>query len=194
LHGLLFVPPDFSASRRYPLIDYIYPGPQIAHKPQTFNAVNAAPARALAALGFITVMLDTRGMPVGSRAFHQVGYPALQEPQLADHAAVMTQLCTQYEFIDRTRIGIVGHSAGGAAAVRALCDYGAVFKVGVAVCAYNDPRLIPAGFADKYGGPQVAGSSAEQTNGAAVYQLKGKLLLIAGDLDENVPVSHTLSL
>jgi dipeptidyl aminopeptidase/acylaminoacyl peptidase len=194
LHGAMFFPQDFDESRRYPLIVYIYPGPQVPHKPQSYRSVNAAPARSLAELGFVTLMLDPRGMPVSSRAFHQAGYPALQEPQIADHACVVRELCDRYSFIDGGRIGIIGHSAGGSAALRALCDYGEIFKVGVAVCAYNDPALCPSAWADKYRGPPAGESRAVQANGAAVHRLQGKVLLVSGDLDENVPLSHTLSI
>jgi len=71
---------------------------------------------ALAELGFITIMLDTRGMPFGSRALHQIGYGSLLEPQLTDHAEVVKQLCKQHPFIDADRVGMIGFSGGG------LCD------------------------------------------------------------------------
>jgi dipeptidyl-peptidase-4 len=193
LHGLMFLPPDFSESGRYAVIVYIYPGPQVAHKPQAYRAINAAPAASLAELGFITVVLETRGMPTGSRALHQAGYPALQEPQLADHATAMRQLCRRFAFMDADRLGIIGHSAGGSAAMRALFDYGDLFKVGVAVCGYDDPALCPAAWADKYRGPDRGATEAERPNSTAAHKLTGRLLLISGDLDENVPVSHTLS-
>jgi len=194
LYGCLFLPPDFDATQSYPLIDYIYPGPQAAHQPQSFQSVNSALARTLAELGFIVLMLDTRALPISSRAFHQVGYGNLLEPQLADHAAVVRDLCEKLPFIDDRRIGVIGQSAGGAAAARALFDYGALFKVGVAVCGDHDPKHYAAIWVDKYCGPERSAEWADQNNGVAAHKLQGKLLLIAGDLDENVPVSQTLSL
>ena len=194
LYGVMFLPSDFDPRRRYPLIDYIYPGPQIAQQPQSFRAANSALARALAELGFVAIMLDSRGTPIGSRAFHQAGYPELLEPQLSDHAAVVRQLCARFPFIDAGRIGILGYSAGGAAAVRALCDYGEIFSVGIAACGYNDASLGPAMWSDKYRGPQERERWAHEAIGAVVHKLQGKLLLIAGDMDESVPISQTLSL
>ena len=194
LHGTLFFPSDFVAALSYPLVDYIYPGPQTMLQPQSYHSVNASHAAALAQLGFVTVMLDTRGMPFRSRALHQAGYGELLEPQLADHAAVMRQLCERHPFIDRERIGIFGASGGGAATARALFDYGAIFKVGVSVCGNHDNRFNIAFWSDKYRGPGDPESSAAQANGAAAHKLEGKLLLISGDMDENVHVSHTLAL
>ena len=193
LHGTLFLPSDFDETRRYPLIDYIYPGPQVTHQPQTFTSLNASVAKSLAELGFVTLMLDTRAMPTRSRSFHQIGYGSLLEPQLADHAAVVRSLCDRHPFIDRERIGIIGQSGGGAAAARAMLDYGAVYKVGVAVCGNHDSRYYAAIWSDKYRGPPTHPDAwADQANTAAVHKLSGKLLLISGDMDENVHMSQTL--
>ena len=194
LHGAMFFPSDFNKDLKYPLIDYIYPGPQIPHKPQSFGSVVFSQAQALAELGFISIALNTRGTPVGSRAFRQCGYGNLLEPQLADHAAVIRQLCDRYPFIDRKRVGMVGESAGGAATVRALCDYSDIYSVGVAICGNHDSSLLLSSWSDKYRGPGTSGAWAGQANQAVAFKLKGKLLLISGDMDENVHVSHTISL
>jgi dipeptidyl-peptidase-4 len=194
LHGVMFLPSDFDERQRYPLIDYIYPGPQITQQPRSFRAANSNQARALAELGFVTIMCDTRGMPFRSRAQHQIGYGDLLEPQLADHAAIVRQLCEQFSFVDGERVGIFGQSGGGAATARALFDYGDVFKVGVAVCGNHDSRYYSAMWSDKYRGPGNPQLFAAQANGAAAHKLTGKLFLISGDMDENVHVSHTLAL
>jgi dipeptidyl aminopeptidase/acylaminoacyl peptidase len=191
LHGTMFLPSDFDETRRYPLIDYIYPGPHLAHQPQSFGLMNATPATTLAELGFVTIMLDSRGVPLRSRGFHQVGYPAVLEPQLADHAGIVRQLCERFSFLDVSRIGMIGYSAGGSATMRALCEYGETFKVGVSVCGFDDPAASAACWADKYCGPESQ-NSAERTS-AIACKLQGKLLLISGDLDENVRMSQTLS-
>jgi dipeptidyl aminopeptidase/acylaminoacyl peptidase len=194
LHGTMFFPSYFEKGQRYPLIDCIYPGPHSSQQPQSYCAMSSARARSLAELGFITIMLDQRGAPVASRAFHQAGYGSLLEPQLADHAAVVRQLCERHEFIDRDRIGIIGESAGGAAAARALFDYGDVFNAGVSVCGPHDPRFYTSMWSDKYRGPIHADTPAEPPNTALAHKLRGKLFLISGDMDENVHVSHTLAL
>jgi len=194
LYGMMFLPPGFDANGRYPLIDYIYPGPHLTHQPQSFRSVNSALSSTLAELGFVTIMLDTRATPTRSRSFHQVGYPAVQEPQLADHAAVAQQLCAQLSFLDESRIGMIGYSAGGGATMRALCDYGHIFRVGVAVAGVNDGGVLMSAWSDKYRGPSAGGTSAEQPNSAMAEKLKGKLLLVTGDLDENVHMAHTLTM
>ena len=194
LHGVMCFPFDFDERRRYPLIDYIYPGPHVAHQPQSFTSMKVAFASALAELGFVTIMLDTRGMPFRSRALHQMGYGQFLEPQLADHDAVVRQLCAHHAFLDGDRIGIVGYSAGGAAAARALFDYGSTFKVGVSVCGNHDNDVFAAMWSDKYRGPGPGERWAEQANTTAAHRLDGKLLLISGDMDDNVPVSQTLAL
>jgi dipeptidyl-peptidase 4 len=192
LHGVMFLPSDFEETRLYPLIDYIYPGPQVAWQPQSFRAVSSAHARALAELGIVTLMFDTRGMPIGSRAFHQAGYGGLIEPQLSDHVAVVRQLCEQHAFLDETRIGMLGYSGGGYATAQALFSHGDIFKVGVAACGNHDASLYTSMWSDKYRGPP--GTWADQASGARAGALKGKLLLISGDMDENVHLSQTLSL
>lgn len=194
LHGVLFLPSDFDQDRRYPLIDYVYPGPQFAQQPQSFRGVRSEPALALAELGFVTAMLDTRGMPVGSRAFHQASYGALLEPQLADHAAVIRQLCDVYSFIDRDRVGMLGYSGGGYATARALFDYGEIFKVGVALCGNHDSNLYTTMWSDKFRGPGSPDQWAGQASTAVAHKLEGKLLLISGDMDESVHISQTLLL
>jgi dipeptidyl-peptidase 4 len=192
LHGVMFLPSDFAASTQYPLVDYIYPGPQAAWQPQSYRSLHAAPAASLAELGFVTIMLNTRGTPLGSRAFRQAGYGELLEPQLADHAAVVRQLAERHAFIDGSRVGIFGYSGGGFAAARALFDYGELFKVGVAACGNHDNRFNTACWAEKYCGPGA--DLASQANTKVAHRLNGKLLLISGDMDENVHVSETLRL
>ena len=195
LHGTMFLPPDFDERLNYALIDHIYPGPQILQQPQSFMSVNAAQSRVLAELGFVTIMLDSRRMAVGSRASHQIGYGGpWEEPQLADHAAVIRQLNKRFSFIDGKRIGVIGQSGGGTAVVRALCDYGDVFKVGVAACGVYDNRFYSTHWSDKYCGPADGNASNDRSLAAVAHKLTGKLLLISGDMDENVHLSQTLSL
>jgi dipeptidyl aminopeptidase/acylaminoacyl peptidase len=194
LYGTMFLPSSFSEARSYPLIDFVYPGPQVAMQPQAFADRGSAFARALAELGFITIMLDTRGTPVGSRAFRQASYPALMEPQLSDHAAVVRELQGRASFIDAGRAGIFGISGGGRAAVRALQNYGDVFSVAVAAAGDHDDDRYSALWSDKYRGAQKGREQNEPSNVELAEALTGKLFLIAGDMDQNVHVSQTLML
>lgn len=194
LHGALFLPPEFDPTKRYPLVDYIYPGPQVAHKPQAYRCAVAGPAYSLAALGFVALMLDTRGAPIGSTSFHQCGYPSLKEPQLADHAAVVRQLCERHSFLDSARVGVMGYSGGGSATVKALCDYPDVYRVGVSASGEHDPSLYTSFWSDKYAGPVGTEAAAAHRTWVNAKRLKGKLLLIAADMDENVLINQTVSL
>lgn len=194
IHGVMLVPSDFDERQTYPLIDYIYPGPHISHQPQTFGSVRLAFSRALAELGFVVVMLDTRGMPFRSRAEHQLGYGECLEPQLSDHAAAARALCERHAFLDRERVGMIGHSSGGAATARAMFDYGDVFKVGVSVCGSHDSSMVTTMWSDKYRGEGTREDWLDQANSSAAHKLSGKLLLMCGDMDDNVHISQTLKL
>lgn len=189
LHGALYFPSDFNPEHQYPLIDYIYPGPQSSQRPQVFRSLAASLAFSLAELGFVVLMLDTRGTPYRDRSSRQASYGSLLEPQLSDHAAAVKFLANTLNFIDRSRVGVVGASAGGAAAARALIDYGDVFSVAVAVCGNHDPDTYTASWSDKYRGER-RGQSAVQIPTCPL----GRLLMIAGDMDDNVLVAQTLGL
>lgn len=194
LHGMMFLPADFDEAGCYPVIDYIYPGPQIAMAPRHFETVYAGQARMLAELGFVVLVFDTRGTPLRSRAFHHAGYGHLLEPQLSDHVAVIERLCERFGFIDRGRVGMIGQSGGGYATARALFDYPDMFKVGVSVCGNHDSRAYAQLWLSKYGGPSSEDNWEALSNQSAAKKLQGDLLLISGEMDENVHVGHTLSL
>ncbi|WP_293852150.1 S9 family peptidase [Steroidobacter sp.] len=193
LHGTMFLPSDFDENGKYPLVDYIYPGPQTNVHPQSFHSIGAAHATVLAELGMVSFMLDTRGMPFRTKAIRQAGYGDLALASIEDHVAVVRQLCERHEFLDRTRVAIYGQSGGGYAAARALFEHGDVFTVGVSVCGNHDSSCYSAAWADKYRGPDNLDAFAGQASAASAHKLEGKLLLISGDMDENVHVSQTLT-
>ncbi|NIJ37793.1 dienelactone hydrolase [Sphingopyxis panaciterrae] len=194
LYGALYLPSDFDASRSYPLVDYIYPGPQTNWFQRRFPTADALLLQSLAELGMVGVIVESRGLPLRGRAFHQAGRGSLHEPQLGDHAAVMLQLCERYQFIDRNRIGIFGQSGGGHSAARALFDYPEVFKTGVSICGNHDCRNYISFWIDKYGGRPGTPARDAQSNLDAAARLQGALLLIHGDMDDNVHVGQTLAL
>lgn len=194
LFGAMYMPSDFDPSRCYPLVDYIYPGPQVNWHDRRFPNGQGPLLQSVVELGMVGIVLETRGMPNRDRDFHQAGRGRLHEPQLSDHVAVISQLCRRYSFLDSQRIGVFGQSGGGYASARALFDYPQVFKVGVSACGNHDNRSYNAHWMDKYGGRPDTPEREEQANITAAHKLRGKLLLLHGDMDENVHPGHTLAL
>jgi len=193
LHGAMYVPSDFDPGRSYPLVDYIYPGPQINWLTRRFPSVNALTAQCFAELGMVTIVLETRGMPNRDRAFHQAGQGAMLEPQLGDHVAAIRQLCDRHPFLDAARVGLFGQSGGGHATARAMFDYPETFSAGIAVCGNHDNRNYISLWLDKYCGPPGSPEREEQSNVGAAHKLRGNLFLIHGDMDDNVHPAHTLA-
>ncbi len=193
LHGVLVLPPDHDETLRYPVIDLIYPGPQLSLPPRGHGTRTMALARALAALGLAVVVTDSRGVALRSRTVHQAGYGDQFEPQLTDHVAVIGQLCDRHPFLDRDRVGIIGSSAGGGAAARAMFTHGDLYKAGVAVCGSHDSLHYPAGWMDRYVGVVAPEAAAQHRNATFAHQLQGRLFLIHGEMDENVHLASTLT-
>ncbi|HEX5193404.1 MAG TPA: prolyl oligopeptidase family serine peptidase [Solirubrobacteraceae bacterium] len=203
LYGALFVPSDLDPSARYPVVDSIYPGPQLMRTPKSFTIDrNAGPdewpgaweAQALAELGFVVVTVDGRGTPLRKRAFHLHSYGRLGDHTLPDHVAALRQLAESRPWIDLDRVGIAGHSAGGAAAVRAVIDHPDVFGAAVAGSGDHDLRRYLAYWAEKYEGPADETDYVEASNIDRADRLERPLLLICGELDDNVHPANTLAL
>ena len=196
LHGVLYKPSDFDAARRYPVIDDMYPGPQLIRTPKSFCVAPAASfetwpgawiSQSLAELGFIVINLDGRGTPLRSRAFHLASYGRLQDAGcLEDHLTALDQLARDRPFLDLSRLGAVGHSAGGYAATRALLAFPDRYKVAVASSPDQDLLCYLGYWAEKYQGLPIDERYVSQANAALAAALRGKLLLIWGELDDNV--------
>ena len=183
---MIFRPVDFDPSRRYPVIDHIYGFPQTIATPKRSAE---GPWQALADLGFVVVVLDGLGTAFRSKAFHDVSYGALQDATLPDHVAALRQLARRYPWIDLERVGIYGSSGGGTATVRALLEYPEFFRAGVAIAGGYDQRDSIAYILEKYQGPDPATWAATDLAPLA-GQLRGRLLLVWGELDDNVhPIS-----
>ncbi len=199
IHGVIIYPTNFDPSRSYPVIDGIYPGPQVIETPKSFPDGSERhpvfPHQALAELGFIIVIVDGRGTPYRSKAFIDEQYGKLENGGgLVDHMAAMRQLAATRPYMDLSRVGIYGHSGGGYASVRALLAYPDFFKVAVSSAGNHDQRSYFSGWGNRYIGPLCEGNYAEQVNGQLAGQLQGKLLLVWGEMDDNVHPAMTIQL
>ena len=200
LYGVLIKPARFDAARRYPVIDYIYNGPQVVTTPHDFagglNDWVTSRAQCLAQLGFVVMVMDGRGTPMRSKAFQDYMYNNMQEFALEDHVAVLKELAFRLPYMDIGRLGVIGHSFGGYAAMKAILGYPDFYKAAVASAGPYDMYGLYA--LDAFFDPPIF--SKDTTPPAAVRlpinwgrvdlteqagQLKGKLMLAYGDLDEN---------
>jgi dipeptidyl aminopeptidase/acylaminoacyl peptidase len=202
LYGVLVRPANFDPAGKYPVVDSIYPGPQRIHTPKAFalgivqgRRDPLGHAQSFAQLGFVTVIVDGLGTPFRSRAFREFSYGRLQDAGgIEDHVLAVQELGRRHPFIDTSRVGIYGHSAGGFASARAILAFPDFFKVAVAGCGNHDPRLFIAGWSERYQGPIGEADYASLGNASLAGALKGKLLLLHGELDENVTPAQTIRL
>jgi dipeptidyl aminopeptidase/acylaminoacyl peptidase len=196
IHGLMFTPTSLDTTQRYPMINYIYPGPQSG----SVGSRSFSPARsdhqALAELGFIVVAIDGMGTPGRSKEFHDAYYGRMGDNTIPDQVAGMKELARRYRFIDIERVGIWGHSGGGFATAAAMFHEPDFFDVGIAESGNHDNRNYEDDWGERYQGLLVReGSSdnyAAQANQAHAAKLKGKLFLAHGAMDGNVPPYNTL--
>jgi dipeptidyl aminopeptidase/acylaminoacyl peptidase len=142
-YGLVFRPSDCGAAKRYPVVDYVYGGPQAAYVPKGFGQSEYRDAASLAELRFVTIMIDGRGTVQRSRAFHEESYGRAEHASdLEDHIAAIRQLAATDPAIDATRVGITGFSAGGYLTASAMLRYPDFYSVGVAMSGSHDFRLF----------------------------------------------------
>lgn len=195
VYGVIVRPTDFDPAKSYPVIDSIYGGPQMNQAPVALTeAARIWSAQAIAELGFVVVLIDGMGMPYRSKAFRDVSYRNLGDAGLPDHISAMQDLKSRYPYLDLDRVGIFGHSAGGYASTRAILAHPEFYKVCVSGAGNHDHRTDKAWWIERYQGWPVDDHYVEQANRTLAGQLQGKLLLIHGEADENVPVASTLSL
>ena len=197
LYGMMFRPANFDPSRKYPIVNSIYPGPQSGSVGSRSFAAAHGDKEALAELGFIVVSIDGMGTPGRSKAFHATYYNNMGDNTLPDQVTGMQQLAKRYPWIDLTRAGIYGHSGGGFAAAGAMFRYPDFFKVGVSQAGNHDNRVYEDDWAEKWSGLMMKRADGttnydDQANQNHAHKLRGKLLLAHGTLDSNVPPYSTL--
>ncbi|MFD1832794.1 DPP IV N-terminal domain-containing protein [Streptomyces desertarenae] len=196
IHGVLYRPRGFDPARRYPVVDTVYPGPQVARVAPCFDPGGMGlDAEPIAALGFVVVAVDGRGTPGRSKAFHDASYGRLADAGcLADHVAALRQLARTRPWMDLDRVGAFGHSGGGFAAARAVLDFPEAYKVGVALSGSHDARCFNQGFVEAYDGADNPEAWARSSTMDLADRPAGKLLLVHGGMDDQVHPEHTLRL
>src|SRR5690606_41689412 len=195
LYGVMYKPTDFDPTKRYPVIDNIYPGPQVGSVgPWQFKG--GGEPFALAELGFIVIQLDHMGTPLRSKAFHDNYYGNFIDDGLPDHVSALKQLGARYPWMDLDRVGIYGHSGGGFASTAAILRYPDFYKVAVSQAGNHDNATYEDDWGEKWQGlleryPDGSTSYDNQANYLVAENLKGKLLLAHGSMDSNVPPNNT---
>lgn len=200
LYGVMYKPYDFDSTKKYPIIEYVYPGPQTESVNKTFSKGMDRIDR-LAQLGFVVVTMGNRGgHPARSKWYHNYGYGNLRDYGLADKKATIEQLADRFSFIDRNKVGIHGHSGGGFMSTAAMLVYPDIFKVAVSNAGNHDNSVYNRWWSEKHHGVKENISEKGDTtfsymidkNPDLAKNLKGKLLLIHGEIDNNVHPANTL--
>jgi dipeptidyl aminopeptidase/acylaminoacyl peptidase len=197
LYGLMFRPADFDSTKKYPIINNAYPGPQSGSTGSLVFAPARGDRQALAELGFIVVTIDGRGTPDRSKSFHDAWYGAMgRDNTLPDQVAGMQELARRYPWIDLDRAAMWGHSGGGFITADAMFRYPDFFKVGISESGNHDQREYEDDWGERYqgllaSGPDGSDNYAAEANQTMAKNLKGKLLLAHGTLDDNVPPYNT---
>ena len=191
IYGAIWKPTNFDATKTYPIIDATYTGPHTQQFPKSYN--RGFQNQSLAELGFIVIKIDGLGTSSRSKAFHDHSYKNMGN-NLEDHVLAIKYLAKTFSWIDINRVGIFGHSAGGFDTGRALLAFPDFYKVGVASSADHDFRMEKVWWPEMYQGWPVDSTYQEVSNITNAANLKGKLLLTHGGIDDNVNPSATFKL
>ena len=204
IYGLMHLPSDFDSTTVYPVVEYVYPGPFIGSV-GTWNfgggplgLVVRADQDALAELGFAVLQMDHMGTSLRSKAMLDHYWGNMGDNGIPDHVAALRQLGARHGFLDLDRVGIYGHSGGGFASTGAILRYPDIYKVAVSSSGNHDNRSYHAAYAEKYQGLLVSDTVngtdnyANQVNASLAANLEGKLMLMTGDMDDNVHPAMTL--
>lgn len=194
IYGMIWRPANFDASRAYPVIDEVYTGPTTTNVPITWNETIFAGAASVAQIGAVVVNVDGRGTSRRGQAFRLPAYQNLGEVGLDDHIALIKQMAAKYSYLDTNRVGVYGGSAGGYDTARFLLRRPEFFKVGVSSSGNHDLRLDKAWWPEVSMGNPDPSVWERNSNMSVAGNLTGKLLLIHGDIDDNVPVTESFRL
>ena len=208
LYGVMWKPADFDSTKKYPVISYVYPGPQTEAVPFDFT-VSGSNNMALAQVGFVVVNFGHRGgSPMREKWYHTYGYDNLRDYALADDKYGIEQLADRYSFIDLTKVGIFGHSGGGFMSTAALCTYPDFYTAAVSSSGNHDNNIYNLWWGETHHGVKEVKKTVKDsvkgdhevstfkskipTNADLARNFKGYLLLVTGDIDNNVHPGNTL--
>lgn len=196
LYGLLFTPTHLDATKKYPVVNYIYPGPQGGGVGSRNFFSARSDHQALAELGFVVVIIDGTCNPDRSKSFHDACYGNMADNTLEDQISGIKQLAAKYTFMDLDKVGIWGHSGGGYATAAALFRYPEFYKVGISESGNHENRNYEDDWGERYIGLLTKDANGksnyeDQANANFAANLKGKLLLAHGGMDDNVPPYNT---
>lgn len=188
--GIICRPRDFDSNKKYPVIEQIYAGPQSAYVPKRFSPIRRFSS--LTDLGFIVVQIDGMGTAHRSKAFHDVCWKNLKDAGFPDRILWHQAVAKKYPYYDISRLGIYGNSAGGQNAAGAVLFHPEFYKAAVASCGCHDNRMDKASWNEQWMGYPVGPQYSECSNIDNAYRLQGRLLLIVGEMDTNVPPESTM--
>jgi dipeptidyl aminopeptidase/acylaminoacyl peptidase len=213
LYGVMYKPFDFDSTKKYPVISYVYPGPQTEAVQYSFT-VSGGKNVALAQLGFIVVNFGHRGgSPMRNNYYHTYGYNDLRDYPLADDKYGIEQLADKYKFIDINKVGIYGHSGGGFMSTAAILSYPDFYKVAVSSSGNHDNNIYNQWWCETHNGVTETDVTTDKVNTSdnlykkregvkfngsveknqdIAQNLKGYLMLVTGDIDNNVHPGNTL--
>ena len=196
LYGLMFTPKDFDKTKKYPIVNYIYPGPQGGGVGSRSFSAARSDHQALSDLGFIVIIIDGACNPNRSKSFHDACYGNMGSNTLDDQVAGIKQLAVTRPYLDLDKVGVWGHSGGGFATADAMFTYPDFYKVGISESGNHDNRNYEDDWGERYIGlmeKDIDGKSnyEKQANQINAANLKGKLMLAHGGMDDNVPPYNT---
>lgn len=188
--GTIFRPFDFDPSKKYPIVELIYAGPHDSHVPKNFFAYSRESK--LMEMGFIVVRIDGMGTANRSKAFHDIAWRNLKDAGFPDRILWMKAAGERYPYMDLDRVGVYGYSAGGQNAMGALLWHNDFYKAAVALCGCHDNRMDKMSWNECWMGYPVGPWYAENSNAGNARLLEGSLLIINGELDDNVDPASSL--
>ena len=189
--GVIYRPTNFDPSRKYPVVEYIYSGPGGQHVPKSFSSYNWW-MTSLAELGFIVVQVDGMSTSFRSKDFEEVCYKNLKDAGLPDHMAWLQEAARRYPYMDLERVGIFGSSAGGQEAMSAVLFHPEFYKAAYSACGCHDNRMDKIWWNELWMGYPVDSSYIESSNVEQAYRLERPLMLVVGEMDDNVDPASTM--